>query len=194
MGVTHFLHSIFTPQAFTADEFNLIAPRFKEQRYSKGDFLHREGSVANHYWFVQNGFIRAFVHDLQGNDISTNFYTTGDLVIDWISFFQKRPAKENIQALTDCVAWRIDFDSFQELYQSIMPFNEHGRGTMVQGYFTLKEHSIAMITDQAKDRYVRLIKEKPHIIQNVSLKHIATYLGITDTSLSRIRKELATEH
>ena len=50
-----------------------------------------------------------------------------------------------------------------------------------------------MIADQAKDRYVRLLKEKPHIIQSVSLKHIATYLGITDTSLSRIRKEIANE-
>jgi len=64
---------------------------------------------------------------------------------------------------------------------------------MVQGYFTLKQHSIAMLTDHAKERYVKLLEEKPHIIQNVSLKHIATYLGITDTSLSRIRKELLSE-
>lgn len=50
-----------------------------------------------------------------------------------------------------------------------------------------------MITDQAKERYKKLLKEKPQIVQNVSLKQIATYLGITDTSLSRIRKEIATE-
>jgi hypothetical protein len=50
-----------------------------------------------------------------------------------------------------------------------------------------------MIADQAKDRYLRLVKEKPHVVQNVSLKHIATFLGITDTSLSRIRKEIASE-
>lgn len=50
-----------------------------------------------------------------------------------------------------------------------------------------------MIADQAKERYKRLVQEKPHIVQNVSLKHIATYLGITDTSLSRIRKEIAAD-
>jgi hypothetical protein len=50
-----------------------------------------------------------------------------------------------------------------------------------------------MIADQAKDRYQRLMKEKPQILQNVSLKQIATYLGITDTSLSRIRKEISSE-
>jgi hypothetical protein len=50
-----------------------------------------------------------------------------------------------------------------------------------------------MIADQANERYLRLLKEKPHIVQTVSLKHIATYLGVTDTSLSRIRKEIASE-
>lgn len=50
-----------------------------------------------------------------------------------------------------------------------------------------------MIADQAKERYLVLLKEKPHIVQNISLKHIATYLGITDTSLSRIRKEISGE-
>lgn len=188
-----FLNHVFTSELFTPDEIASIAPKFRQIAYAKNDFLHNEGAVANYYWFVESGFIRSYVHDLQGNDISTDFYTIGDLVIDWISFFQKKPAKENIQALTDCIAWRIDYDSFQELYHGIKTFNEHGRGTMVQGYFSLKERSIAMITEQAKDRYVRLLKEKPEIIQNVSLKHIATYLGITDTSLSRIRKELMSE-
>jgi hypothetical protein len=59
----------------------------------------------------------------------------------------------------------------------------------VGSYFKLKERTILMITDTAKDRYEKLLKEKPDIFQNASLKHIATYLGITDTSLSRIRKE-----
>jgi hypothetical protein len=59
----------------------------------------------------------------------------------------------------------------------------------VGSYFKLKERTILMITENAKDRYAKLLKEKPDIFQNASLKHIATYLGITDTSLSRIRKE-----
>lgn len=193
MASSAFLNHVFTSELFTPDEFKTILTKFKQIQYAKNDFLHNEGTVANYYWFVQSGFLRSYVHDFQGNDISTNFYAVGDVVIDWISFFQKIPAKENIQALTDCVAWRIDYDSFQELYHGIKAFSEHGRGTMVQGYFSLKERSIAMITEQAKDRYVRLLKEKPEIIQNVSLKHIATYLGITDTSLSRIRKELMSE-
>ena len=74
---------------------------------------------------------------------------------------------------------------------SIEAFREVGRTRLVNNYFELKNHSISIIADPAKERYLNLIKSKPGIIQNVPLKQIATYLGITDTSLSRIRKEIA---
>ncbi|WP_226990068.1 Crp/Fnr family transcriptional regulator [Cellulophaga baltica] len=105
----------------------------------------------------------------------------------------RNPTRENIQALTDCVCWQLDFDTFQKLFHSIESFREQGRTTLVKSYFNLKSHNISMIADQAKERYENLLKENPLIIQNVSLKHIATYLGITDTSLSRIRKEISSE-
>ena len=77
------------------------------------------------------------------------------------------------------------------MFNNIPNYREQQRGLLVGSYFALKEHSISLIADQAKDRYLKLMNEKPHIIQNVSLKHIATFLGITDTSLSRIRKEIS---
>lgn len=72
----------------------------------------------------------------------------------------------------------------------IEAFREVGRTRLINNYFELKNHSISVIADQAKERYLNLLEEKPSIIKNVPLKHIATYLGITDTSLSRIRKEI----
>jgi len=62
---------------------------------------------------------------------------------------------------------------------------------LINNYFELKNHSVSIIADPAKERYLNLIKQKPGIVQNVPLKQIATYLGISDTSLSRIRKEIA---
>lgn len=193
MTETHFLNNIFKNSDLTKDELDIIIPKFKQVEFIKNDFFLSEGKTANHYWFIQSGFARSYVTDTEGNDITTNFYSVGDIVIDWPSFFLRNPTRENIQALTDCVAWQLGFDTFQELFHSIKAFREQGRTTLVGSYFALKKHSVSMIADQAKERYLRLLKEKPHIIQNVSLKHIATYLGITDTSLSRIRKEVANE-
>ncbi|MCA6417329.1 MAG: hypothetical protein IM589_16630 [Cytophagales bacterium] len=72
----------------------------------------------------------------------------------------------------------------------IEAFRDVGRTRLVNNYFELKTHSVSVIADPAKDRYLNLIKDKPDIVHNVPLKQIATYLGITDTSLSRIRKEI----
>jgi hypothetical protein len=61
---------------------------------------------------------------------------------------------------------------------------------LVKNFFALKQRSLAMITETAKERYKNLMYEHPDILQRASLKHVASYLGITDTSLSRIRKEI----
>ncbi len=184
------LTQIFTLKDFSQNELDVILGKFSLKEFQKGDFLLQEGKTANYYWFVQSGFILLYAIDLEGNDVSTNFYTTGDIVIDWPSFFMRTTTKENIQALTDGACWQLDFETFQQLFHSIEAFREAGRSRLVKSYFELKRHSTSLITDQAKDRYLRLISEKPLIIQNVPLKQIASYLGITDTSLSRIRKEI----
>ncbi len=193
MPEPHFLTHIFKEKDFSSEELEIIIPKFRKISFSKNDFLLEEGEVENHYFFIESGFVRSYVMDTEGNDISTNFYSMGDIVIDWTSFFLRNPTRENIQALTDCVCWQLDFETFQQLFHGIQRFREQGRTTLVSSYFALKKHSVSMIADQAKERYIRLLKEKPHIVQNVSLKHIATYLGVTDTSLSRIRKEITAE-
>lgn len=189
----HFLNKVFASSGITQEELKIIIPRYESVTLLKNDYLLQQGQVEKKYWFIESGFVRSYILDTEGNDITFNLYASGDVVIDYPSIFFFAPTRENIQALTDCVCWEISFDSFQELFNDISSYREQQRGLLVGNYFTLKQHSISLIADQAKDRYLKLLKEKPHIIQNVSLKHIATFLGITDTSLSRIRKEIAHE-
>ena len=191
MAEQHFLNTIFKTKDFSNEELDTVIPKFKQINFSKNHYLLNEGQTENHYWFIESGFVRSYVIDTEGKDITTNFYAAGDIVIDWTSFFLRNPTRENIQALTDCICWQLDFDTFQQLFHSIQSFREQGRTTLVNSYFALKRQSVSMIADQAKERYICLMKEKPHIIQNIPLKHIATYLGITDTSLSLIRKEIS---
>ncbi len=184
-----FLASLFPRTDFTQQEQETIIAEFQRVTFRKHDYLLTEGTTENHYWFIERGFVRSYAVDTAGNDISTNFYGAGDVVINWPSFFQRQPTRENIQALTDCVGWQLDFATFQQLFHSIEAFREAGRARLVASYFELKQNRVSMITDPAKVRYQRLLTERPDVLQNVSLKQIASYLGITDTSLSRIRKE-----
>ncbi|MCU0383330.1 MAG: Crp/Fnr family transcriptional regulator [Cyclobacteriaceae bacterium] len=189
MTDNHFLKKIFEPQNFKKDDLEKVLNQYEKITFSKNEFLIEEGSTANFYYFLESGFARSYVIDLEGNDISTNFYSTTDIVIDWHSYFLKAACRENIQAITPCIAWKITFEKFMKLF-SIEAFREVGRTRLINNYFELKKHSISIIADPAKDRYLNLLKSKPDIMQNVPLKQIATYLGITDTSLSRIRKEV----
>jgi CRP-like cAMP-binding protein len=190
MTENHFLNSIFNPQNFKEEDLEIILRQYERIEFDKNEFLIQEGTTANFYYFLESGFARSYVMDLEGNDISTKFFSSTDIVIDWHSYFLKTKCRENVQAITTCIAWKITFENFMKLF-AIESFREVGRTRLVNNYFELKNHSVSIIADPAKDRYLNLLKTKPDIVQNVPLKQIATYLGITDTSLSRIRKEIA---
>ncbi len=190
MSDQHFLKTIFPEANFKKEDLAMILDQYQQVEFARHEFLVKEGTTANYYYFMESGFARSYSIDLEGNDISTKFFSAGDIVIDWHSYFLKTKCRENIQAVTACVAWKITFENFMKLF-AIEAFREVGRTRLVNNYFELKNHSVSIIADPAKDRYLNLLQSKPDIVQNVPLKQIATYLGVTDTSLSRIRKEIA---
>jgi CRP-like cAMP-binding protein len=184
-----FLLNIFNENNFKTEELQKILSQYERKEFSKNDYLIKEGTVADYYYFMESGFARSYVIDQEGNDITTKFFSGTDIVIDWHSYFLKTRCREYIQAVTPCVAWKISFENFMKLFH-IESFREVGRTRLINNYFELKNHSVSVIADAARDRYLNLMEAKPDIVQNVPLKQIATYLGITDTSLSRIRKDI----
>jgi len=159
--------------------------------FTKGELVLKEGQVANEYLIIEKGLMRSYVHNYDGNDITTNFFSENEIVIEVSSLFQRIPTQENIEALMDCICWKIGFEHFQNLYHSMEGFSEWGRAWMAQSLFESKQRSISIITDSATERYQKLLQDKPSVLKNAPLKHVASFLGITDTSLSRIRKETA---
>jgi len=168
-----------------------IAGHFAVKEFEKNDMILKEGQVCNLYIYLENGFMRSFAHDIDGNDITTNFYSHDQVVFEVHSFFNRTQSKENIQALADCVAWFITYEQLNMLFHSIYEFREFGRHILVKGFAGLKNRMLSTITETAEERYAALLKNNPEIFQYTQLKHIASYLGITDTSLSRIRKEFS---
>jgi len=185
------LLSLYQHPLLSVQDLQVICEAHKPVHYKKGDFLLQKGHVANAYQCVEKGLIRSYVYDYNGNDITTGFIGKNEIAIDVVSLFNRVPSVEYYQALTDCDCYLIDFEKFQLLYHSIIGLNEWGRAWMSKSLFELKQRSIAMITDSASERYKALETQHPQILQQAPLKFIASYLGITDSSLSRIRKELS---
>lgn len=184
------LRQVYQHPELSESDLKRIFEVHEKIELKKGDFIIKEGQAANNYMILQKGLMRSFVYDYNGEDITTNFFTENEIVIEVSSLFQRIPTKEYIQALTDCSCYKIDFDKFQELFHSIENFREWGRAWLSNSLFEFKQRSVSIIKESATDRYLTLLKEKPQIIQQAPLKNIASFLGITDTSLSRIRKSI----
>ncbi len=168
-----------------------IASHFQATEIKKNDYFIKKGRICNNYLFLEHGFIRAYTFDTDGNEVTTEFYTENQIVFEIGSFFQKTESKENYQALEDCAGWNLTFDELQLLFHSLPEFREFGRMILVKGFISFKNRTLSLINESAEQRYISLIKTRPEIFQKAPLKYIASYLGITDTSLSRIRKEVS---
>lgn len=187
------LQIIYQHPLLSPEDVTTIIGAHEKVCFKKGDYLLKKDQVAKKYFCVEKGLVRSYVYDYDGNDITTGFIGENELAIDVVSLFHGIPAVEYFQALTDCECYSIPFNDFQVLYHSIKGFNEWGRAWMSGNLFELKQRTISMITDSASERYKALQSKHPQILQQAPLKYVASYLGITDTSLSRIRKELVRE-
>jgi len=167
----------------------LIVEKFRPMTIKKNGYILKAGSICSRSHFIDNGIMRAYTYDLEGNEVTTAFYTRNTFASDMLSFFKRSAAKEYIQAITDCETWFITYQDMQDSFHAIPEFREYGRLNIVNQYSILKERMLSALQETAEQRYSDLVNSSPEIFQNVPLKYIASYLGITDTSLSRIRKE-----
>ncbi len=168
-----------------------IVQQFSRKTFHKDDFFLKQGRISDEYLFLETGFIRSFAFDITGKDVTTNFYSPNQVVFEVASFFNRTVSKENFLALTDGEGWTITYQQLNTLFHTLPAFRDFGRHILVRGFSTLKNRMLSMITDTAEQRYQKLVQDNPEIIFNAPLKYIATYLGVTDSSLSRIRREFS---
>jgi len=173
------------------DKAEQISTYFILKQFYKNDFLLKEGKICTESHFIESGFLRSYVVDIDGNEVTTDFYGSNIFANDFLSFFKRIPTNENIQVLADCTTWMINYEDLQTCFHTIPEFREFGRMMLINSYSRLKERMFGMIQLTAEQRYEKLVTSHSEIFQNAPLKYIASYLGITDTSLSRIRKEIA---
>ncbi len=168
-----------------------LAAKFKPMEVERNEYFFKAGIICNAYHFIEKGIVRAYTFDVDGNEVTTAFNLKNSFVSDLLSFFNRVPSREYGQAITDCETWYLTYDYMQENFHTLPDFREFGRLKLVNSYSILKERMLSMLQKSAEQRYHDLVNSSPEIFQHVPLKYVASYLGITDTSLSRIRKEFA---
>lgn len=157
--------------------------------FPKGHVLMQANRVERRVFFIKKGIVRAYAH-VDSREVTFWFGKEGDAVISMKSYILQQPGYEDIELLEDALLYEIDIDALQNLYQTDIEIANWGRKLAEVEIIKTEERQIAFQCQTAAQRYQHLLSFHPHLLQRVALSHIASYLGITQVSLSRIRAEL----
>lgn len=183
-----YFHSLFVIEKEVVEK---ITKTFKNFELSRNEILLGENKVSTRTFFLESGYMRSYIVNEKGDEVTTNIFSAPCFVNDFLSFFKEQPTKENYQTLTNCTFWHTSLENVQYNFHTIPEFREFSRLLFVINYYKLQDRLIDTVSRKAETRYLNFMKEQPDVLRHVPLKIIASYLGITDSSLSRIRKETA---
>jgi CRP-like cAMP-binding protein len=173
----------------TADEINVLTETMVIKSFPKGSFLLKEGQLSNDTYFVLEGCVRQFKL-VDGNDITTNFFTEEKWIISLENFEAQAPSKYSLVCMEDATVVIGNEQKAQELFKQFPRFEATSRQIMETVFLEQQDFMTSYITDKPEQRYLKLLESRPDIFQRVPQYDIATYIGVKPESLSRIRKKL----
>jgi len=162
---------------------------FEKIVLSKNEYLLKEGQISRHLYFLEKGALRGF-YNLDGKEITHWFGFENDFVTSFHSFITSEPAVENIQLMEGSILWEISKEQLNKLFNAHHEIERLVRIVYEKYYIRLEERYVNAQFKTAKDLYENLLQQRPHILERVSLGYIASYLGISQETLSRILSRL----
>lgn len=165
-----------------------IIERCEKVKYPKKHLLSREGTIENSIYFLSKGLVRAF-STLNGEETTFWIGTEGQIICSIRNYVEKKPSYESIETLEDCLLYKINNEQLEKLYLKDIYIANWGRKFIEHEIIKTESQLISQLFYSAKERYQYLLKENPKLLQRVPLHIIASYLGMTQVSLSRIRAE-----
>ncbi|WP_336960278.1 Crp/Fnr family transcriptional regulator [Chryseobacterium contaminans] len=186
-SINNYFHSLFSIKNEVVEK---ITETFKPFELKANDILLDLNTISTKTYFLEKGYVRSYLLNEDNEEITTNIFAAPCFVNDFLSFFRQQPTKEIYQAVTDCTFWETGLENVQYNFHNIPEFREFSRLLFVLNYHHIHDRLIEMASQKASTRYSNLMKKDPDIFQYVPLKVIASYLGIKDSSLSRIRRDI----
>lgn len=175
----------------TADEFRACSQFFTPKKLKKHQFLLQEGEICRHIAFVNSGCLRAYTVDHKGEEHIIQFAIVDWWISDLSSYLTATPATYTIDAVHNSEILLLERSARDQLLESVPNMERFFRLLQESNYVATHRRINATLSASAEERYLAFLKTYPALVEQVPQSQIASYLGITPQSLSRIRKELS---
>ncbi|MFB6454086.1 Crp/Fnr family transcriptional regulator [Chitinophaga sp. Hz27] len=192
MNKTYFdslLNALNTIHPLSEELTNDIVNRVQLRKFGKKEIVLREGETNSYLYYVKSGILRAY-YEKNAEEVTNWFMSEGDFIVSVFSFFTRNPSYEFIEVLKDSELVMIHFDDLNYLYNKHLEFNIVGRKLTEWYYVKSEERLFAMRKQRALERYEHLLANYPELISQVPGKYLASYLGMTLETLSRIKNKV----
>ncbi|SIS47606.1 cAMP-binding domain of CRP or a regulatory subunit of cAMP-dependent protein kinases [Zobellia uliginosa] len=186
--MTEYLKSF---KLFSDEEINEFLRLSRTRRLKKGDYYITQNEICDSLSFVKNGIFRSFYYSNKDDEITYCFTFPNNLLMAYSSFISESKSEENIQSLTDAEIISISKEDLEPLTESNRNWLSFLKIIAEKEYVELEKWIFNHQKDKAQQRYLDLINKQPEYIQEIPLHYIASYLGITQRHLSRIRANIS---
>ncbi len=173
----------------TDKDCELFEPYLKTKKINSKDFFLNENKICSEIGFVNKGCFRMY-YLMDGKEINTQFIFENHFVVDYDSFIQNKPSRYCIQALEDTEIVTFNLKALESAYQISQNWEKFGRLMAEDAYKCTTDRVESFLFLNGEQRYLKLLKDEPEIINRIPLYHIASYLGLERESLSRLRKNI----
>ena len=172
---------------FTESEMELFISFFSEKHLKKNEYFATEGEYSTKFAFLSLGIVRAFYRNNEGSEYNKTFFSKKGFIGAYSSLVTNQKNQINLQCLTDCSFLTADFLEFKKLYDTNPKIERLARILAEQFFVSKEKREIELVMLDATERYEIFQKEHSNLENLIPQYHIASYLGITPTQLSRIR-------
>lgn len=164
---------------------------FERRTVRKNEFLLKEGEVCDFWGFIEVGLARSYTFTDTGEEFTNGFFSKHDFICQFLSFQERIASAVNVQALEDTVLFFLSYRRLQEVFEKFPAFDKFARKLYEERLVLIKSHMVLRIKLNATNRYLHILKNHPQLLQRIPLKYLASYLNITDSTLSRVRRKVA---
>lgn len=174
----------------SAETFKKLSEMSVFRRLDKGEVIGRTDEVPTKIYMLISGVMRAYLSSESGKEYNKNFFMPFSFVGAFTGLIKKQPSKLVYEALTNCKVYEVDFTTFMDLCKKDINISNLYNRVLEHVFIKYEERQLELISMDATERYLKLIKKIPEIENLIPQYQIASYLSITPVQLSRIRKKL----